>query len=230
MAVASDNEHNAAIDRTAPGNARRAFRAVVLVLVIVLAVSTIGLLRFAGNVSALSRPPAIPPKADGIVVLTGGADRIADAVTLLVNSRGKRLLISGVNRSTTRRDIRRSIGATPELFRCCIDLGYSALNTFGNAVETGEWADRNGFKSLIVVTSGYHMPRTLMELSRAMPQIELIPHPVSGDALDFERWWSDRRTVTLMAKEYAKYVLALVRIRLRPPNTSGAPVAASVDN
>ncbi|MEZ5878443.1 MAG: YdcF family protein [Tepidamorphaceae bacterium] len=227
--MTTDSNQNTAMERASPGRSRRIARLIALVLAAAVAAGLIGLLRFADNVSSLSRPAAALPRADGIVVLTGGADRIADAVALLTDSRGKRLLISGVNRSTTRRDIRKSIGATPELFRCCIDLGYSALNTFGNAVETGDWADRNGFRSLIVVTSGYHMPRTLMELSRAMPAIELIPHPVAGDALDFEHWWADRRTATLMAKEYAKYVLALVRIRLRPPNVRGVPVAASAD-
>ncbi|MCB1481387.1 MAG: YdcF family protein [Rhodobiaceae bacterium] len=230
MAVTTDNGHNARIDRSQPERTRMAIRAFSLALGLLAVAGLIGLLKFAGNVSTLSRPLSPLPRADGIVVLTGGADRIADAVALLTDSRGKRLLISGVNRATTRRDIRRAVDAKPELFRCCIDLGYSALNTFGNAVETGEWANRNGFHSLIVVTSGYHMPRTLMELSRAMPEIELIPHPVSGENLDFERWWADRRTATLMAKEYAKYVLALVRIRLRVPNVSSAPVAASADS
>src|SRR5262245_9694277 len=46
-------------------------------------------------------------RADGIVVLTGGSSRVADAIELLSEGRGKRLLITGVHRATTTAEIAR---------------------------------------------------------------------------------------------------------------------------
>src|SRR5262249_26265695 len=46
-------------------------------------------------------------RADGIVVLTGGSSRVADAIELLSEGRGKRLLITGVHRATTSAEIKR---------------------------------------------------------------------------------------------------------------------------
>lgn len=130
-----------------------------------------------------------------------------------------------MNPNTTRAHIRGAVHAPASLFGCCVDLGYSALNTQGNAVETGQWARDNGFRSLIVVTSGYHMPRTIVELSRAAPDIELVPHPVAAAGTDYQGWWRDRRTAAVMTKEYVKYLLALVRIRLRAANIEGLPLS-----
>lgn len=229
MAVTADNEH----EMTTHGRTRlKSMRAVLVALAVtscLVLVAGIGLFRFAAEVAGHDMPAAQPPVAEGIVVLTGGSERIAGAVDLLAMKRGRRLLITGVNLSTSRRDIRRMSGGNAELFRCCIDLGYSALNTAGNAVETGEWARDHGFTSLIVVTSSYHMPRSLVELGRALPSVELFPYPVTTERFDFAHWWTDRRTATLMAKEYAKYLLALVRIRIATSRLSGVEATVSAN-
>jgi uncharacterized SAM-binding protein YcdF (DUF218 family) len=152
--------------------------------------------------------------ADGIVVLTGGASRIADAVELLVTGRGQRLLISGVNPSTTPGEL---IRLTPELekwFACCVDLGHQALNTTGNAMEIAHWTREHQFRSLAVVTSAWHMPRTLIELERELPGVELIPHAVVSDRVRDEPWWTNSQTVRLFLVEYVKYLATLARIQL----------------
>lgn len=159
---------------------------------------------------------APPQQADGIVALTGGAERLSDALRLLASGRGKRLLISGVHPETTERELARAQPDYEAFARCCVDLGRRALNTAGNAVEARRWAEGHGFRSLIVVTSGYHMPRTLMELSREMPKVELVPYAVVTERLRDEPWWRDWPTARLLAGEYVKYVAALVRVRLAP--------------
>lgn len=159
---------------------------------------------------------AAPAAGDGIVALTGGAERLSDALRLLASGRGKRLLISGVHPETTERELARAQPDYAAFARCCVDLGRRALNTAGNAVETRRWAVGHGFRSLIVVTSGYHMPRTMMELHREMPDVELIPYAVVTDRLRGEPWWRDFATARLLAGEYVKYVAALVRVRLAP--------------
>jgi uncharacterized SAM-binding protein YcdF (DUF218 family) len=150
--------------------------------------------------------------ADGIVVLTGGALRIADAVELLAENRGKRLLISGVNPATRTEELRKQIPDFARLAECCIDLGRDAQNTAGNAVETAAWARKHGFRSLLVVTSAWHMPRALLELEREMPDISLVAYPVITDRMREQSWWSDPQTARLLVFEYLKYLATLARI------------------
>ena len=157
--------------------------------------------------------------ADGIVVLTGGASRVVDGLELLAAKRGKRLLISGVHHGTTTGEIARTVPEYAKLLACCVDLDYSALNTVGNAVETRHWVRNRGFRSLIVVTSSYHMPRTMVEFAWQMPDIELIPFPVISEKLRNEAWWT-AGSMQLLWFEYMKYLVAQVRTRIEPASAS----------
>ena len=190
---------------------------VVATLAIVFVVAAIG---FVGFISQLRGAEIKPARhADGIVVLTGGSSRVSDAMELLADGYGKRLLISGVHPTSAASDISRSLSDNSlsdnqSLLGCCVDLDYSAVNTRSNAAETRRWAHERGFKSLIVVTSNYHMPRAIVELSHAMPDIALIPYAVVGDKWRDEPWWTSGATVRLLLSEYVKYVAAEVRVRL----------------
>ena len=171
-------------------------------------------LGFAGFIWLLpSQEITLDRNADGIVVLTGGTSRVADALELLGSGRGKRLLITGVNPGTTTADIARQTVDYGRLLNCCVDLDYSALNTLGNAVQARRWALDHDFKSLIVVTSAYHMPRALAELAHQLPDAALIPFPVVSDRLRIEPWWSNGETARLVLSEYLKYLFAKVRMR-----------------
>src|SRR5579871_1943288 len=114
-----------------------------------------GFLWFALHV-ANEAPPLDRAAADGIVALTGGASRISDAVELLASGRGQRLLITGVAPTVSTTELARLVPERQHWFGCCVDLGYNALNTIGNAVETRQWALDRGFHSLLIVTSSYH--------------------------------------------------------------------------
>ena len=149
--------------------------------------------------------------ADGIVALTGGASRVADAMELMAAGRGKRLLISGAYRTTTPGEISRLNPVYARVAACCVDFDNS-LNTLGNAIETRRWAERWGFRSLIVVTSNYHMPRALAELAHQLPGVALVPFPVVTDKQRAEPWWTNGTTARLMFSEYVKYVFARVRM------------------
>jgi uncharacterized SAM-binding protein YcdF (DUF218 family) len=152
--------------------------------------------------------------ADGIVVLTGAAGRIPDAIELLAAERGKRLLITGVHRDTRAREIARLTPLYAKYFRCCIDLDRSALNTFGNALETKRWATEHNFNSLIVVTSNWHMPRAMVEMRHQLPLAILIPYPVISERAKAEPWWSNPESLRLLLGEYIKYLFALMRMHI----------------
>lgn len=171
-----------------------------------------GFLLFATGIPRTETPP--PHSADGIVALTGGASRITDAMELLAGNHGKRLLISGVNPATKPGELIRLTPEYEKLFACCIDLGHQALNTSGNALEIAQWSRALGFRSLIVVTSGWHMPRALVELRREMPGTDLIPYSVVTERMREEPWWTNAQTARLLMLEYLKYLAALARVRI----------------
>ncbi len=168
-----------------------------------------GYARFAAGIEA--REPAATPRTDAIVVVTGGSQRVGDAIGLLGAERGARLLISGVNEKTSREELARLNPASRDLLACCVDLDYRARNTIGNAIETRRWALRHGFRSLLVVTSNYHMPRTLAEFGHAMPGVRFVAHPVVTDRLDPSGWWRRWATIKVLMPEYAKYLVARLR-------------------
>jgi uncharacterized SAM-binding protein YcdF (DUF218 family) len=156
----------------------------------------------------------IERKADGIVALTGAASRIPDAIELLAAERGKRLLITGVHRATSASEIARLTPLYSKFFTCCIDLDRSALNTFGNALETKRWAREHSFNSLIVVTSNWHMPRAMAEIQHQLPDVALIAYPVISEKVKTEPWWENISTARFLVAEYLKYLFALTRMRL----------------
>lgn len=156
-------------------------------------------------------------QVDGIAALTGGADRIGDALSVLREGRARRLLISGVNSHTSDQALIRAIGH-PDLFACCVDIGRSALNTVGNAQETADWTRRHGYATVMIVTSNYHMPRALVELRRHLKNVEFIAHPVMSETVRIETWWQDPSVFRLLGIEYLKYLAAEARSRLVPDN------------
>ena len=193
---------------------RRLGRAVALLAVACVLVVGAGFVWFVWHVPA--EEIALDRNADGIVVLTGGASRVADAVELLAEGRGKRLLVSGVHPTTNIAEIARKLPRYEKIITERVDLDYAAVNTVGNALGTRRWVRERGFRSLIVVTSSYHMPRTMAELAKQMPDIVLIPFPVVSDKLRNEPWWASAPTARLILSEYAKYIVALLRMSMEP--------------
>jgi len=175
----------------------------------------VGLFAFADQVRSYT-PAEDPARADGIVALTGpSSERVDAAVRLLENGKGDRLLISGVNRQVQKAELKAVTPGSTRLFACCVDLGFEAENTMGNAQEIGRWARANGYDSLIVVTSDYHMPRSLVEIRSALPGVELTPYAVKTPALDDRGWWRAAVTARRMTLEYMKYLTVMVREGVR---------------
>ncbi|MEZ5810382.1 MAG: YdcF family protein [Rhizobiaceae bacterium] len=169
-----------------------------------------GFVLFASHVAGLKTPASLPA-ADAIVVLTGGQSRLEAAVELLRSGKGKRLLISGVHPAARRPALQRATGAEASLFACCVDIDRAALDTTGNAVESAKWLTKNGFSSIIVVTNNYHMPRSLLEMSRTTEGIELIAYPVVNADLGHGGWLTKPAALRVLFTEYGKFAMALLR-------------------
>jgi uncharacterized SAM-binding protein YcdF (DUF218 family) len=193
-------------------------RALSVASILGLALFGAGLVQFA---DALPHPKAAIVAADAVVVLTGGENRVAKAVDLIASGQGRRLLISGVNDHTSAAAIAEAVDQNQALFRCCIDIDRRARNTLGNAIEIARWVREHNYRSLIVVTGAYHMPRALNELRSALPETELIPDPVLTPGLDLEAWWTDEHSARVIMFEYAKYLVSEIRTRLpfSPPGS-----------
>jgi uncharacterized SAM-binding protein YcdF (DUF218 family) len=214
MSIARSNTDDDGTSRPiAAGKAGRLLRRIVWSSVTAVATALLllglGFTWFVGKVP--SGEIKLERGADGIVALTGGASRINDAMELLQQGRGKRLLISGLNRSTTLAEIARLNPEFAASMGCCVDFDWS-VNTLGNAREVKRWAEQRNFRSLIVVTSNYHMPRALAELAHQMPEVALIAFPV----VKAEPWWGNANAARLMVLEYVKLVYAKLRMRLYP--------------
>jgi uncharacterized SAM-binding protein YcdF (DUF218 family) len=188
------------------GGVRLIFDACLFALVLLI----IGFIVFANSVD---REHSVPQRsADGIAVLTGGMSRIDEAMTLLAEGKAKRVLITGVNRTTTTEELKELASQGDQYFTCCVDIDKEARNTIDNATETSEWVALHHYGSIIVVTSNYHMPRALAELARVMPGVTLIPYSVVDNNVHLERWWTYPGTTRLLLSEYLKYLPALTRL------------------
>ncbi|MGC5779271.1 YdcF family protein [Methylobacterium sp. NFXW15] len=183
-----------------------------------------GFLAFAGHLARQERTPE--GRTDGIVALTGGAQRIGDAIDLLAAGYGRRLLITGVNERTSREEIARLNPTQRQLIDCCVDLDYRARNTIGNAIETRRWMRAHHFSTVAVVTSNYHMPRTLIELDHALQENErIVPHPVVTGGFNVDAWWHNPCAAKLIASEYVKFLVSWVRTRFEDdPERSRAAI------
>ena len=212
-----------------PGRVRFALRISGFFLLAVLVLFAGGFGWFADKVSHMTTP-ANPAKADAIIVLTGGQSRLDAAMDLLASGKGERLLISGVHPSASRRQLQAAMGGDKQLFSCCVDIDRAALDTIGNAEESAKWVESHAYGSVILVTNNYHMPRSLLEMSRLLHGAKLEPYPVVNTNLGKGGWLTKPEALRVLLTEYSKYVLALARgiVPLRQPAEGITLAEASV--
>lgn len=168
-----------------------------------------GLVWFTTRLPSAATPDTRP--TDAIVVLTGGSGRVQQGLALLAEKRAKKLFVSGVYRGVDVQQLLDVSQKTPLELACCITLGYQADNTRGNAAETAAWVRSEGLRSLRLVTSAYHMPRSLLEFHRAMADIDIIAHPVLPVGYDRNGWWPWPAPARVIVSEYSKYLVASLR-------------------
>ena len=196
--------------KAASGVRRWAQRAVGAVLVAVALFALLwsgGLAWFADTAGEGPKQPDLATEA--IIVPTGGSGRLEEGLRLLEDGLAQALFVTGVAEGVERAELRAR--HDPALWACCVELGYEAEDTAANAQEAAAWMADRAFTSLRLVTSGYHMPRAMMEFRSAMPSATLVAHPVFPDHVKVEHWWRYRGTAALIASEFTKYLWALAR-------------------
>jgi len=164
----------------------------------------IGLILFTRMIP--SAPLDTISRTGGIAIFTGGKTRLNVALELFQQEKGQYLLVSGVNPDST---LHERVNQMPN--KSYITLGYDALDTFGNAEETAGWVALHHIKTVRLITSNYHMPRSLFELRYLLPTVKIIPHPVVGKSFLKPKWWLDLSTLCLVVQEYNKFLFALIR-------------------
>ncbi len=198
------------------------------IVVLLLAVWVGGFIYYAETLPrTVSRDGSV---ADGIASLTGGPNRLSVALQLLEDGKGKRLLISGVHPKVGTQTLQTVLGLPDKLsegerdwLECCIDLGRAALDTTGNAAEIAKWARSYDYTTVHVVTAAFHLPRSLVEIQHAAPELVLIPHPVFSDNFKIHQWWRYRRSINFLVLEFNKYVVSLFRTRFIDVDNSLVP-------
>ena len=182
-------------------------KAVVIGCAMLIAIFISGLQYFVLNLPNYKAAQTQP--SDGIVVITGGQQRLADGFNLLQSGAGKALLVSGVGQGVSKAILADELNLDPletAFLECCVTLDFQASDTRENAVAAGKWAQENGFRSLQLVTANYHMPRAKAIFTRKLSNIALSYWPVSPDDLDLDIWWKTPPIIRLLAREYAKYL------------------------
>jgi len=141
--------------------------------------------------------PSEVEEADAAVVLTGGANRIDHALTLLEDGKVEKILISGVDRDVKPSELAAEYDRSEDIFQCCIDLGFRSVDTRSNALETARWAARREVKSIFLVTHDWHMRRARLELDNAVDDGVTIINDAVPTA----------PSLYILFKEYNKYIL-----------------------
>ena len=154
-------------------------------------------------------------RTDAIIVLTGGTLRLEKGFELLSAKMAGKLLVSGVDKGVQMEEVLRAAGRTSAELECCVTLGYMAEDTGSNAIESAVWIRTNKVASIRLVTSSYHMPRSLLEFRATVPGVEIVTHPVFPQHVMVQEWWARPGTASLVIAEYNKYLLAATRHWLR---------------
>ena len=175
-----------------------------ILVYLILVITSIWLIGFVGFcIYAFSFKFQSAEHSDGIVVLTGGGDRIDTALGLLKDGYADYLLISGVNPSVKLKDLTKGL---PDGIRSRVTLDYRAQDTRGNARETARWVREQKIKSILLITSFYHMPRSVFEVLRVIPDLKIIPYPVFPKSFNNSVDWIRTRYAWLLFVEYHKFL------------------------
>lgn len=162
--------------------------------------------------TTINNYPIDDSATQAIIALTGGRNRITEAVKLLNQDIAPRLFITGVGKDISLKNIQNTQHLSITTGQN-IEIGHKASNTIENAAEANEWIKKNNITTIRLVTSNYHMPRAIIEFKNQNPTLKITPHPVYSEMVE-KKWWTSLRTFSLIFKEYNKFLYAYIRNKL----------------
>lgn len=143
--------------------------------------------------------PAAAIKTAAVIVPTGAAGRIEHGLEVLADGEAKIMLVSGVDPEVKPGEFAAQFEVPMDVMQCCVDLGYRAVDTRGNAAETAEWIKQGKVKSLRLVTTDWHMRRAAYELRRTIPaDVKVVEDAVPSEPslrilfLEYHKWMASR--------------------------------------
>lgn len=182
---------------------------ILFITLLVFGAWVVGLCLFAYSINHF--PTDTQTHTQAIVVLTGGRNRISEAVKLLNQGLADKLFISGVEKNTSLQDI--SISQDIPMPKKKVSLEKKSTNTIENAIETQAWLKKHNITSIRLVTSNYHLPRSIQEFQYQNSHLHIVPHPVFSEHVAKE-WWTKTRSFCLIASEYNKFLYVWLMRRL----------------
>jgi uncharacterized SAM-binding protein YcdF (DUF218 family) len=153
-------------------------------------------------------------KADAIVVLAGGKGRVDEGVRLYREKKGDWLFFIGVDPSVRKSDlyIPRRGDPSPD----GVILEKASRNTLENAIYGRDVIMKKDVRSILLITSRYHMKRASILLRNALPKdVAIYPYPVDTINLK-EAWWSHVGSFHLLFNEFYKYCMFRAFFLLAP--------------
>lgn len=142
---------------------------------------------------------------DAIVVLAGGKGRVEEGVRLYREGKGSWLFFIGVDPSVRRTDLYRPRPGDPTPER--VVLEKNSRNTLENAIYGRDLLVQKNVRSIMLITSRYHMKRASILLRNALPKdISIYPCPVDSRNLQ-ETWWNHGGSFSLLFSEFYKYCM-----------------------
>jgi uncharacterized SAM-binding protein YcdF (DUF218 family) len=134
-------------------------------LAILLVIWVLGFVLFAATLPQ----PAELFETDAIVVPTGSGGRIQRGLEVLQTGAAEQMLVTGVDPAVLPGEFQAEYSVPDRIMDCCLTLGFSALDTRGNARETAQWMAEREYTSLRLVTADWHMRRAAAELADQLP-------------------------------------------------------------
>ena len=138
---------------------------ILRLLAAIFLVYAFGFLGFAMTLPA----PAAKTETDAVIVLTGGAGRIARGLEVVEQNMAKEMFVSGVDPEVKPNEFAEQFEVSSRLMECCVTLGYLAVDTRSNAGEVAQWMKEKKFTSARLVTTNWHMARAYSEVAGSLP-------------------------------------------------------------
>jgi len=155
-----------------------------------------------------------------VVILTGGTNRIKEGFEVIYKLDKKsisnlKVLVSGTGKGFSKLSLQEKLNPNFDLrlIECCVELDGVSHDTYSNAIETSKWVSKNNIKEILLITSNYHIPRSILEFQNKMPNLKILYYPITPKQHQINEWLKSFETFSLIFIEYCKYIIANVRIK-----------------